>query len=101
MKNRRFDITTAKGTKLAALQAPGINIYKRIEMRYKYRPIIPGEDKGDALYADVSEEVREAVKEDKSKRKVFKRELNQQKKRAMKRDIEKAAELKSGDMDMV
>ena len=62
----------AKDTKLAVLQAPSINIYKRVEMRYKYRPIIPEEDKGDALYADVPEEVRESVKEEKSKRKVLK-----------------------------
>ena len=71
-------------------------------MRYKYCLIIPEEHEGDdALYADVPEEVREAVKEEKSKRKVFKRELNQQKKRAMKHEIYKAAELKSGDMEMV
>ena len=60
-------------------------------MRYKYRPIISEAAKGGDLYEDIPEEVREAVKEEKSRRKVFKRELNHQKKKAMKREIEKAA----------
>ena len=101
VKNRHADITAAQVTQLAAVEPPGINIYKRVEMRYKYRPIIPQDDKGDALYEDVPEEVREAVKEEKSKRQVFKKELNEKKKKAMKREMEKAAELDDKDMMLV
>ena len=101
MKNRHADITVAQDNKLAAVEPPCINIYKLVEMRYKYRPIIPQDDKGDALYADVPEEVCEAMKEEKSKGQVFKKELNKKKKKAMKREMEKATELEDKDMMLV
>jgi len=41
------------------------------------------------------------VKEEKSKQQVFKKELNEQKKKAMKREMEKASELEDIEMLLV
>jgi hypothetical protein len=43
VKNRPSDIKSAKATLLKQLEAPGMNIYKQVEMFKNYCPLVPVE----------------------------------------------------------
>ena len=60
-------IRAAMSDQLQQIEAPGINIYKQVEMYTKYLPIVPEEHWGDELYVKPSDEIIEATK-DKSRR---------------------------------
>ena len=79
VENRKEDIKNAKGELLKQIKAPGINIYKQVELYYKYRPIVPQEHWGDVLYQKPDDDVLEAVRKEKASRKHFREGLNREK----------------------
>ena len=76
IKTRPADIKALQAEHLKSIEAPGINIFKRVEMNMKHRPVLPIEDQDDVLYEDPTPEVFAAVKEEKAKRGAFKKTLN-------------------------
>jgi hypothetical protein len=80
---RRPTIMRQSQDKLIQLEAPGINIYKKVEMCDKYKRLIPTDCKDDVLYSDVSIEEREAVKKEKEMRKITRVEIKDIKSKAV------------------
>jgi hypothetical protein len=77
---------------LNKIEPPGINIFKQVELATKYKKVIPQEDWGDELYQAPSVEVMAMVKEEKSRRKDFRSELNEDKKKIQRKAEAKIAE---------
>ena len=65
VKRRPTIIRESRDELLTQLEAPGINIYKKVEMCDKYKRLLPDKYMVDVLYSDVSSEEREAVKKEK------------------------------------
>jgi hypothetical protein len=81
---RRLVMKASKEDKLKEIAAQGLNIWKQVEMFSKYRKLIPIEYWNDDLYARPADHIMDAVKAEKAKRKNFREELNQDKKKATK-----------------
>ena len=81
---RRTIMKAALWDKLNVIEAPGINIFKQVEMYSKYRKVLPLEVWEDQLYAKPAKNIMEAVKKEKMQRKSFREELNKDKKIAAK-----------------
>ena len=62
---------TALTDMLTVIEAPGINIFKQVEMYSKYRKLLPLEVQEDELYVKPATNIMDAVKEEKIKRKSF------------------------------
>jgi len=62
---------------LIQLEAPGINLYKKVEMCDKYKRLVPAQLRDDVLYSDVSVVERDAVKQEKAMRKVTRVEIKE------------------------
>jgi len=69
VNNRGTDIRAARSTLLHQIEAPGMNVYKQVEMFKNYRPLVPPEFQGDSVYAEPDEMIVNAVKEEKVTRK--------------------------------
>ena len=67
--------------KLQTIESPGINIFKQVEMARKYKEIIPLNDWEDELYIKPDPEALQLVKTEKQKRKVFRDEIHDDKKK--------------------
>ena len=85
IKARPADTKALRAKYLKSIEAPGINIFKRVEMNIKYRPVLPIEHQDDVLYEEPTPEVFAAVKEEKAKRGAFKKTLNAEKARVSKK----------------
>ena len=97
---RRKTIKDAEDTHLKTIEAPGINIFKQVEMHMKYRPVIPVEDQDDDLYKDPGHDVVKAVKTERKERKQFGTEMKKAKKAVMdkvKAGVKKKAEKMKGE----
>jgi hypothetical protein len=70
---------------LKQLEAPGINIYKQVELATKYKKIVPLDMWEDELYIRPDDDIISAVKMEKEKRKTFRAELNKEKKVVVKK----------------
>jgi hypothetical protein len=81
---RKMIMEAALLDQLKTLQAPGINIFKQVEMYKNYRTLLPLEVWHDELYIKPDPNIMAAVKEEKVKRKTFRAELNKDKKKAAK-----------------
>jgi hypothetical protein len=77
----------ALSDKLNVLEAPGINIWKQVEMYSKYRKHLPLDVWEDQLYVKPADNILEAVKEEKLMRNAFRIELNKDKKMAAKDSV--------------
>ena len=86
--NRPDDIKRFEKEQLVQLEAPGINIYKRVEIHKDYWPIVPDEHQDNKLYTKPPPEIKEAVKKEKIKRKKFQAEVKEDKK-LVKRELKK------------
>ena len=66
---------------LEPMKAPGINVYKKVELYTKYlcSGIVPSEAKDDVLYQQPTPEEMAAVKAEKKERKIFRDDINQKK----------------------
>ena len=82
---RPMDIRQARATLLHRLESPGMNIYKQVEMFKNYRPLVPLEFHDDPVYAEPEEEIKAAVREEKSTRKRNREEINANKRRVKKK----------------
>jgi hypothetical protein len=82
VKKRPTIIRESRDELLTQLEAPGINIYKKVEMCDKYKRLLPDEYKVDVLYSDVSSDEREAVKKEKEMRKNARVEIKDVKNKA-------------------
>ena len=85
IKDRLADIKALRAKHLKSIEAPGINIFKRVEMNKRYRAFLPIEHQDDVLYEEPTPEVFDAVKKDKAKRGAFKKTLNAEKARVSKK----------------
>jgi hypothetical protein len=81
---RREIMKAALLDKLVNLEAPGINIFKQVEMYSKFRKLLPLDVWEDELYLKPDINILAAVKDEKVKRKTFRAELNKDKKKAAK-----------------
>lgn len=70
---------------LDIIESNGINIFKRVEMAYKYKKIIPVQFSDDELYATPPPEVFEAVKKEKVMRKSARETINAEKQKVVKK----------------
>ena len=61
-------IRAAMSDQLQQIEAPGINIYKQVEMYTKYLPVVPEEHWGDELCVKPSDEIIEATKDESRRR---------------------------------
>ena len=79
--NRGQDILRLMETTLEPLKAPGINIYKKVELYTKYLlgGIVPLEFRDDQLYQQPTDEEIRAVNEERKERKIFRDEINEKK----------------------
>ena len=79
--NRGQDILRLKEELLVNLKAPGINVFKKVELYTKYLcgGIVPLEFKDDPLYQQPTEEEIKAVKEERKERKNFRDDINEKK----------------------
>ena len=77
-------MTAALDDKLNVIEAPGINIYKQVEMYTKYLHVVPREYWEDELYAKPSDEAIAATKEESRRRKALRTELNEAKRKVAK-----------------
>ena len=84
LERRRDVMKAALLDKLVNLEAPGINIYKQVEMYKGYKKLVPLEVWEDELYVKPDTNILTAVKDEKVKRKTFRAELNKEKKKAVK-----------------
>ena len=68
-------------TQIHGLQAPGINVFKKVELYTKYLrgAIVPLENRNDPLYKEPTVEEMNRVKQEKTARKKFRLDLNEQK----------------------
>jgi hypothetical protein len=82
VKRRPTIIRESRDELLTQLEAPGINIYKKVEMCDKYKRLLPDKYMVDVLYSDVSSEEREAVKKEKEMRKNARVEIKDVKNKA-------------------
>ena len=71
--------------KLNVIENLGINIFKQVELAYKYKKIVPIEVQCDELFADPPKEVFEAVKKERASRKEARETINQDKQRVQKK----------------
>ena len=71
--------------RLDILESNGINIFKQVEMAYKYKRIIPVQSRDDALYATPPPEVFEAVKKEKVMRRSARETINAEKQKVAKK----------------
>ncbi len=69
--NRPSDIARYKAEYLSVVQPPPINIYKRVELHTKYKPIVPIEFQDDVLFEELPPSVIDAVKAEKKRRGKF------------------------------
>ena len=67
--------------KLQTIESPGINIFKQVEMATKFKEIIPLNDWEDELYIKPDPEALQLVKTGKQRRKVFRDEISNDKKK--------------------
>lgn len=81
-------IRAAMADQLNEIEAPGINIYKQVEMFTKYLPVVPPEYHDDDLYAKPTDDVIQATKEESRKRKALRVEINNAKKQVAKKGKE-------------
>jgi hypothetical protein len=81
---RKSIIGAAMSDQLKMLDPPGINIFKQVEMFSKYRKLLPLEVWQDELYIKPAGNIMDAVKQEKLKRKNFRVELNEHKKKVAK-----------------
>ena len=81
-------IRAAMADQLKEIEAPGINIYKQVEMFTKYLPVVPQEYHDDDLYAKPTDEVIQATREESRKRKALRVEINNAKKQIAKKGKE-------------
>jgi hypothetical protein len=81
---RKSIIGAAMSDQLNMLEPPGINIFKQVEMFSKYRKLLPLDVWQDELYIKPAGNIMDAVKQEKLKRKSFRVELNEHKKKAAK-----------------
>ena len=79
--NRGQDILKLKDELLVNLEAPGINVFKKVELYSKYLcgGIVPLEFKDDPLYQEPTAAEIQAVKEEKKERKIFRDDINEKK----------------------
>ena len=84
INNRGTDIRAARSTLLHQIEAPGMNVYKQVEMFKNYRPLVPPEFQGDSVYAEPDEMIVDAVKKEKVTRK-----RNMEDIKATKRDLKR------------
>jgi hypothetical protein len=84
IERRRSVMKAALVDKLINLEAPGINIFKQVEMYKGYRKLLPLEVWADELYVKPDPNILTAVKDEKVKRKTFRAELNKEKRAAAK-----------------
>ena len=70
--------------KLQTIDSPGVNIFKHVEMATKYKDIVPLEVWEDKLYIKPDPEAVELVKTEKNRRKLFRGEINMDKKKLQK-----------------
>ena len=78
---RPTDIARYKAEYLRVIEPPSINIYKRVELHTKYKPIVPIEFQNDIIYEEPPQNVIDAVKAEKKSRGKFKKDLNAEKKK--------------------
>ena len=78
---RSTDIFIMLKDQLKSIEAPGINVYKKVELYTKYfmSDIVPLECKDDPLYQKPTPEEMIAVKSEKKERKVFRDDINEKK----------------------
>jgi hypothetical protein len=81
---RKMIMKAALEDQLKRIEAPGINIFKQVEMYKNYRKHLPLHVWQDELYVKPADNILEAVKDEKVKRKNFRVELNRDKKMAAK-----------------
>jgi hypothetical protein len=82
IKNRPTDIKSHRAKVLRAIKPPGINIYKRVEMHTKYKPIVPIECQDNAIYEKPPQSVINAVEAEKTRWATFNmKELKMEKKK--------------------
>ena len=67
------------------IKAPGINIYKLVELWKEYRALVPIEFRDDPCYAKPHQVILDAVMEEKKSRKDFNERLKDKKIRASRR----------------
>lgn len=67
---------------LIQLEAPDVNLYKKVEMCDKYKRLVPAQLRDDVLYSDILVEERDAVKQEKAMRKVTRVEIKEVKSKA-------------------
>jgi len=81
VNNRAQDMLRLKDTLLKNLEAPGINVFKKVELYTKYLcgGIVPLENRNDPLYNKPTAEEMNTVKQEKISRKKFRLDLNEQK----------------------
>ena len=81
VNNRVQDMRRLKDSLLKNLQAPGINVFKKVELYTKYLRggIVPLENRNDPLYKEPTVEEMNTVKQEKTARKKFRLDLNEQK----------------------
>ena len=79
--NRGQDILKLKDELLVNLEAPGINVCKKVELYSKYLcgGIVPLAFKDDPLYQKPTAAEIQAVKEEKKERKIFRDDINEKK----------------------
>jgi len=79
--NRGQDIFNLLKDQLESIKAPGINVFKKVELYTKYfmSNIVPIECKDDPLYQEPTPEEMNAVKTEKKERKEFRDDINQKK----------------------
>ena len=78
--NRVKDIKASRDEKLLPIPSPGMNIFKKVELYTKYRKVIPEQHWHEDLYSKPNAKIIQAVKKERNARKVFKKELNLEKK---------------------
>ena len=77
--NRAQQIRSAESAKLRRIKAPGINIYKLVELWKEFRALIPFEFRDDPYYARPHQAILDAVTDEKKSRKDFNERLKDKK----------------------
>ena len=80
--NRARKIRDAERGNLRRIKAPGINIYKLVELWKEFRALIPFEFRDDPYYAQPDQAILDAVSDEKRSRKDFNEHLKDMKKKA-------------------
>lgn len=94
VNNRPQDIRGYQAELLKQIEPPGINIYKQVELAFKYAPNVPEDKRSNELFIPPPQEVVDAVTMEGKMRKELRGQLNAEKKKVqkeLKRKIEAVA----------